>query len=151
MKTIVGAVAVTLSIAGSCVAGMGTPLPPPPKPPIPPSASYTPPRDFRYTPFRASFHSPAIARETARRGWPHTFNRMEMTDLGWGVKVIHNTIRRRLRAPVAHRGFCKNIADTGVIIACAALNRRGRTIAYYPIRMIWEDGSVSVWLPRNGG
>lgn len=90
------------------------------------------------------FQSRTIFHTTPRLGWPHTLTRPELRSVATGVRMAHTRIRAARGFPRAHRAVCE--VQRGYV-GCRVLDRKGRAVAWYPVRRIFEDGSVSVWLP----
>ena len=90
------------------------------------------------------FQSKAIFFRTPLVGWPHSLNRAELRSVATGVRVIHSRIFRDRGLPKGVGAVCKQQRGT---VQCSIRNRGGKQVAWYPVKRIFEDGSVVVFLP----
>ena len=107
-------------------------------------AAYEPPSDVRVGDRVGSFQSHVVAETSARVGFPHAWTRAELADIAVGVGFLHKRVRVRVGLAPAHRVVCGSERRR---IQCRVLNRRGTSVAWYPVARVWEDGSVRVFLP----
>lgn len=98
-----------------------------------------------------SFQSGTIAgTTTALRSWPRPLTDPEVREMGRGVLALYAVTRSRYGGPAGAAGECRPTLPNGRWW-CVVLDRDGRVVADAPVKRVFEDGSVVVWLPVARG
>lgn len=90
------------------------------------------------------FQSRTIFFRTPVVGWPHRLNGAELRSVARGVRVIHSRVYLDRGLPRGGAAVCGYQRGR---VQCVIRGGEGRPVAWYPVRRMWEDGSVSVFLP----